>query len=82
MKKIYTTPEKSIRESLESSVKVADFLPPPDQLVRKQKKEKITISIDSECVQFFKTAAAKENLKYQTMMNEVLLQYARHYAGI
>ncbi|MBO7420461.1 MAG: BrnA antitoxin family protein [Spirochaetaceae bacterium] len=80
MKNIYNNPEQSVMEALDSAVIVEDFLPSPAELVRKTTKEKITISIDSECVQFFKAAAAKNHTKYQTMMNEVLSQYAKHYA--
>jgi uncharacterized protein (DUF4415 family) len=80
MKNIYNDPEKSVMEALEAAVKIEDFLPSPSELVRKTTKEKITISIDSDCIKFFKTEAKKNNTKYQTMMNEVLSQYAKHYA--
>ena len=80
MKSIYSNPEKSVMKALDSAVLVADFLPPPAELVKKSTKEKITISIDSDCINFFKAEAKKNNTKYQTMMNEVLSQYAKHYA--
>lgn len=80
MKNIYKDPEKSVIEALDSAVLIEDFLPPPSELVRKTSKEKITISIDSDCIRFFKAEAEKNHTKYQTMMNEVLSQYARHYA--
>ncbi|MCR5124374.1 MAG: BrnA antitoxin family protein [Treponema sp.] len=80
MKNIYNDPEKSVMEALDSAILVEDFLPPPSELVRKSTKEKITISIDSDCINFFKAAAKKNHTKYQTMMNEVLSQYAKHYA--
>ena len=80
MKNIYNDPEKSIMEALDSAVLAEDFLPSPSELVRKTTMEKITISIDSDCVNFFKEAAKKNHTKYQTMMNEVLSQYAKHYA--
>ncbi len=67
-------------KALDSAVLAEDFLPSPSELVRKKTKEKITISIDSDCVNFFKEAAKKNHTKYQTMMNEVLSQYAKHYA--
>ncbi|MBO4319721.1 MAG: BrnA antitoxin family protein [Treponema sp.] len=82
MKKIYNDPEKSVMDALDSAVVIDDFLPSPAELVRKTTKEKITISIDSDCIRFFKKEAAKHNTKYQTMMNEVLSQYARHYATV
>ncbi|MGP1600712.1 BrnA antitoxin family protein [Treponema sp.] len=80
MKNIYSDPEKSVMEALDSAVLVTDFLPSPAKLIRKSTKEKITISIDSDCINFFKTEAKKNHTKYQTMMNEVLSQYAKHYA--
>lgn len=73
------TDEKNLKEALDSAVLIEDFLPLPAELVRKTTKEKITISIDSECVKFFKAEAKKNHTKYQTMMNEVLSQYAKHY---
>ena len=80
MNSIYSNPEKSVMEALDSAVLAADFLPSPSELVKKTTKEKITISIDSDCINFFKKEAKKNNTKYQTMMNEVLSQYAKHYA--
>lgn len=79
MKNIYSDPEKSVMEALDSAVLVEDFLPSPSELVRKSTKEKITILIDSDCINFFKAEAKKNHTKYQTMMNEVLSQYAKHY---
>lgn len=72
--------EKSVAEALDSAVIIEDFLPPPAELVKKPGKEKITISIDSDCINFFKAQAKKNHTKYQTMINEVLSQYAKHYA--
>ncbi|MCF0261873.1 MAG: BrnA antitoxin family protein [Sphaerochaetaceae bacterium] len=72
--------EKEIEESLEIANVVEDFLPPPSQLMKRQKKERITISLDASCLEFFKEAALKTNSKYQTMINEVLVQYANHYS--
>ena len=40
MKSIYSNPEKSVMESLDSAVLVADFLPPPSELVKKINKRK------------------------------------------
>lgn len=82
MKNIYNDPEKSVMDALDSAVVIEDFLPSPAELVRKTAKEKITISIDSDCIRFFKTEAEKYNTKYQTMINEVLSQYAKHYSTV
>lgn len=80
MKNIYSNPDKNIIKALDSALIIEDFLPAPSELVRKPSKEKITISIDSDCISFFKAEAKKNHTKYQTMINEVLSQYAKHYA--
>lgn len=59
---------------------VADFLPPPEQLVPVDDMVKITISLDASSLAFFKSMATKIGAKYQRMMREVLRNYARHYA--
>lgn len=79
-KTIYTKAPDDLSNSLNSAEIVSDFLPPPDQLVSKNKKIKITISLNSRSVEFFKKNAKKHNVKYQTMINEVLDQYAQKYS--
>jgi predicted DNA binding CopG/RHH family protein len=60
--------------------RVADFLPPPSELLPREVALKITLSIDSETVDFFKKVAKKSGTKYQRMMREVLKGYAKKYA--
>jgi predicted DNA binding CopG/RHH family protein len=59
--------------------RVADFLPPPEELIRSEEVTKITISVDTETIDFFKNFAKKNGVKYQRMMREVLRGYARKY---
>ena len=54
---------------------VKDFLPPPDQLVFKEKTVKITLSLSEDSVSFFKTQAGKHGLKYQQMIRSLIDQY-------
>jgi predicted DNA binding CopG/RHH family protein len=58
---------------------ISDFLPPPEQLVRKEPKVKVTITLNSRSVDFFKYFAEKNNIKYQTMINNVLDLYVQRY---
>lgn len=58
---------------------IADFLPPPEQLIKREPKVKITITLNSTSVDFFKKYAEKNKVKYQTMINEVLDLYAKKY---
>ena len=59
---------------------VSDFLPPPDRLVRRRSKVKITITLNEQSIEFFKRSAKENNVKYQTMINEVLDLYVKHYS--
>lgn len=78
----YTNAPEAVSEAVSSGEKVYDFLPPPDQLIKKSPKIKITITLNSRSVEFFKKYAKKNNVKYQTMINEVLDQYAQKYNEI
>ena len=76
---IYTEAPKNISKAITEGDIVNDFLLPPDKLVRKEEKVKITISLNSGSINFFKTHAKKNNVKYQTMINEVLDRYVQKY---
>ena len=78
-KTIYTEAPKNISEAINDGIKMDDFLPPPEELVRKEPKVKITITLNSGSIDFFKKHAKKNNVKYQTMINEVLNKYVQKY---
>lgn len=60
-------------------IRVPDFLPPPEELIAAQRMVKVTLSLDSSCLAFFKSVANKLGAKYQKMMREVLRGYAQRY---
>ena len=76
---IYTDAPNDISRSIIDGERITDFLPPPDKLARKEPKVKITITLNSGSIDFFKKHARKNNVKYQTMINEVLDKYVRKY---
>ncbi len=76
---VYSDAPKEIEEALESGEIVTDFIPSPDKLIFKAKKEKITIAIDKSSLEAYKGYAKKHKAKYQTMMNDVLSSYAEKY---
>lgn len=59
--------------------KVANFLPPPEELIAADTMVKVTLSLDRFSLEFFKKMADKLGAKYQKMMREVLRGYAQHY---
>ena len=70
--------ERALDRALSGNVEFVDFLPPPEQLVRRQDRRKITIMLDSHIIDFFKRAAKEHGVKYQTMINNLLDSYVHH----
>jgi len=61
------------------TMRVPDFLPPPEKLVFKQDRQKVTISLSRSSLEFFKKHAAKHHVQYQKMIRNLLDEYvARH----
>jgi predicted DNA binding CopG/RHH family protein len=58
---------------------VKDFLPPPDRLVLKEDKVKVTISLSKGSIEFFKKEAKKQRTSYQKMIRRVIDFYASRY---
>jgi predicted DNA binding CopG/RHH family protein len=59
---------------------IEDFLPPPDKLVLKDKGVKVTISLSTRSVDFFKAHAARSRVSYQKMIRNLLDNYAARYS--
>ena len=77
--KFYTEAPKNVSKAIIEGEIIVDFLPPPEKLIRKEPKVKITITLNSGSIDFFKKHARKNNVKYQTMINEVLDKYVQKY---
>jgi predicted DNA binding CopG/RHH family protein len=60
---------------LDAARVVKDFLPPPEQLVFKEKTVKITLALSENSVNFFKDQADKHGLKYQQMIRSLIDKY-------
>ena len=65
-------------EPMEAEV-VRDFLPPPEDLVLKEKTVKVTISLSKSSVEFFKKQAKNRHVPYQTMIRKVLDLYSENF---
>ena len=62
-------------ESIGEIQLIPDFLPSPEELALKNEQTKITISLSSESVAFFKEAAKKHHMQYQKMIRQLLDEY-------
>ena len=65
------------QKALKLTDAVIACLPPPHQLVQKVEKEKITILLDKQVVDFFRKAAKQHNVGYQAMINNLLNNYIK-----
>ena len=66
------------KENPRHLVEVPDFLPPPEELARRMKNTKITISLSDDSVASFKEEARKHHVQYQRMIRQVLDEYVAH----
>jgi len=65
-------------ESLGDIEFIPDFLPSPEELALKKENTKITITLSSESVSYFKQAAKKHHMQYQKIIRELLDKYVAH----
>jgi len=61
---------------------ITDFLPSPEELALKKENTKVTISLSSESVAYFKNVAKKHHLQYQKIIRQLLDEYVSHQKGI
>jgi hypothetical protein len=61
---------------------VSDFLPSPEELSLKNQNTKVTISLSSESIAYFKDTAKKHHMQYQKMIRQLLDEYVAHQKNI
>ena len=66
-------------EPMEIGRIIPNFLPPPEQLVFKEDAIKVTITLSTKSVHFFKTEAAKRGVQYQRMIRRLLDAYVEAF---
>ncbi len=57
---------------------VTDFLPSPSELKIKSQNTKVTISLSTESVVYFKEMAEKHHMQYQKIIRQLLDEYVAH----
>lgn len=55
---------------------VKDFLPSPEELMRAEEKQKVTLELTKSSLNFFKKIAQKNNASYQVMIRRLVDFYA------
>ncbi len=72
----YTEAPPDIKEAIEQSEVIEDFLPKPSELVFKEDNVKVTLELSRRSVNIFKKYADKKGFKYQRMIRNLVDQYA------
>ena len=72
----YTDAPSGIKEAIEQSEVIEDFLPSPDMLVPKEENVKVTLELSRRSVDLFKRYARKKGYKYQRMIRSLVDKYA------
>lgn len=54
---------------------ISDFLPSPEELVLKEKKTKVTLTLSEKSLKFFKNSAKKHGASYQAMIRRLIDYY-------
>ena len=66
-------------EPIEAKV-ISDFLPSPEELVLKEKRTKVTLTLNEKSLNFFKNKAKKHGASYQAMIRRLLDYYVSNQA--
>lgn len=61
-------------EPIEARV-ISDFLPSPENLILKEKKTRVTLTLTEKSLDFFKGAAKKHGASYQAMIRRLIDYY-------
>ncbi|MDP1772659.1 MAG: hypothetical protein Q8L15_10275 [Methylobacter sp.] len=67
-------------EPLAMGERVADFLPPPSELVKRDATVKITLELTQSSLNFFKEQAQRERVSYQRMLRNLIDAYAKQHS--
>jgi predicted DNA binding CopG/RHH family protein len=65
---------KYTNEPIEARV-ISDFLPSPENLILREKKTKVTLTLTEKSLSFFKNAAKEHGASYQAMIRRLLDYY-------
>lgn len=66
-------------EPLQIGERVKDFLPPPSELVKREKTVKVTIELTQESIDIFKQLARQEKIPYELILQRLIDTYAKQH---
>jgi len=76
----YSDAPDEVHDTLLNAKEVVDFLPSPELLFAKEETKKITISLSTKSIDFFKNISKENHVPYQQMIRKILDNYTERYA--
>ena len=70
---------KYTNERVAMGERVADVLPPPSVLVKREPTTKVTLELTQSSLAFFKKQAKHAHVPYQRMLRSLIDAYAKQY---
>ena len=75
----YSKAPEDIALAITQSERIADFLPAPEKLLKKENSVKVTVSLSKDSINFLKNKAKKSNGSYQQMLRKIIDLYVSYY---
>lgn len=67
------------KSKAKSGDKTTNLIPSLDELAQKEDSVKVTLTLTSASVEFFKQEAKKREVCYQVMIRNLIDEYVKHY---
>ncbi|OGD85508.1 CopG family transcriptional regulator [Candidatus Curtissbacteria bacterium RBG_13_35_7] len=68
-------------EPIEARV-IDDFLPSPENLILRERKKRVTLTLTEKSLDFFKNSAKKHGASYQAMIRRLIDYYVANQRGV
>ena len=78
-KMTYSRAPSDVGKAILAADRIDDFLPPPSELVVRDEIVKVTINLNRQSLDFFRSKAEEAGVSYQAMIRRVLDLYTNHY---
>jgi hypothetical protein len=75
----YSDAPSRLGKAIDEAKVIADFLPPPDELILDEDGVTVSITLSERSVAFFRRHARTRGVAYDAMIRRVLDLYARHF---
>lgn len=73
---------KYTNEQFAMGERVKDFLPPPSELLKRERTSKITLELTQGSIDFFKKQAKRGRIPYKRMLGTLIETYVKQHGSV